>query len=261
MSLRERPTNEKVLLERHAGPDALAKAAAKHWLDRLAASPVARERWGVGLSGGRIAARLFDSAVSQARQQRIPWDKVEFFFADDRWVPLDHAESNFRLAQEHLFVPLRISGKSVHPLYLGNSPAFDAAQAQAELLHRVPIDAAGHPILDLVILGMGEDGHVASLFPNAPAEVVESRAVYLPVVAPKPPPCRVTLTYAALAAAREVLVVVYGAGKEPALSQSLSQSVHTPLGRLIGLRERTVVLAVSPHISQPVVAEGAHQRA
>jgi 6-phosphogluconolactonase len=89
---------------------------------------------------------------------------------------------------------------------------------------------------------MGEDGHVASLFPNAPEDIVQSRAVYLPVRAPKPPPERITLTYSVLAAAFHVLVVVSGPGKEPALRDSLSTRHSTPLGRLITLRQHTVLL-------------------
>jgi len=211
-------------------------------MDRLAAVPDTRQCWCVALSGGRIAFRIFQSAVTESRSRQLSWEKVEFFFSDDRWVPLDDAASNCRLAGEWLFGPLRISARAVHPIYLGHSPVFDAAQAQAELLRRTPINVAGDPVLDLVILGMGEDGHVASLFPDASPAVLGSRAVYVPVVAPKPPPDRVTLTYAALAAARDVLVVVSGPGKEAALRESLAGGSRTPLGRLIGLRHRITVL-------------------
>lgn len=243
MSLKDHASSSRVLFQQYSSADALAQAAANYWLDLLAVSSDNRECWCVALSGGRTAAALFACAAGHSKERCIPWNKVEFFFADERWLPLDDEESNFRIANERLFKPLRISSKSVHPLYFGHSPAFDAAQGQADMLRRVPVNPDGNPILDLVILGMGEDGHVASLFPNAPAEVVQSRAVYLPVVAPKPPPQRITLTYAALAAARDVMVVVSGPGKEAALVESLSASVRTPLGHLIALRSQTAVFA------------------
>lgn len=211
-------------------------------INLLTASPITRERWCVALSGGRIAPSLFDAVVTQSKAKAVSWDKTEFFFADERWVPWDNADSNYAVARRHLFDPLQVNPRSVHPVYSGRSPEFDAAQAQADLLRRTPINVTGTPILDLVILGMGEDGHVASLFPNAPEDIVQSRAVYLPVRAPKPPPERITLTYSVLTAALHVLVVVSGPGKEPALRHSLSPHHSTPLGRLIALRQHTVLL-------------------
>ncbi|MDH7503363.1 MAG: 6-phosphogluconolactonase [Verrucomicrobiota bacterium] len=233
---------DRIGLHTYPGPDALADAAASHMINHLTASPPTRERWCVALSGGRIAPLLFESVVAKSKSRAVSWEKTEFFFADERWVPWDDNESNYGVARRHLFDPLQINPKSVHPVYLGRSPEFDAAQAQADLLRRTPVNVNGDPILDLVILGMGEDGHIASLFPNASEDVVRSRAVYLPVKSPKPPPQRITLTYSVLAAALHVLVVVSGPGKEPALRDSLSTHHSTPLGRLIALRQHTVLL-------------------
>ena len=96
-------------------------------------------------------------------------------------------------------------------------------------------------MLDLIILGMGEDGHVASLFPGAPQEVVVTKAVYVPVLASKPPPRRITLNFAALAAARQVWVLVSGAGKENALRESLAANGKTPLARVLQMRDKTLI--------------------
>ena len=100
---------------------------------------------------------------------------------------------------------------------------------------------AGQPVLNLIFLGMGEDGHVASLFPGASDEVVRSKSVYVPVVAPKPPPRRITLNLATIAAARQVWVLASGAGKEQALRESLAADGKTPLSRLIRLRQETII--------------------
>jgi 6-phosphogluconolactonase len=99
------------------------------------------------------------------------------------------------------------------------------------------------PVLDLVLLGMGEDAHVASLFPGAPAEVVESAACYLPVTGPKPPPQRITLTFRTIRAAKTVWVLVGGAGKEAVLIQSLAPGADTPLARVLAGRSATIFLA------------------
>ena len=109
-----------------------------------------------------------------------------------------------------------------------------------------PVDATGRPILDLALLGMGEDGHVASLFPKDMAQMTATSDVYRAVVGPKPPPNRVTLCYGALEAAREAWVLVSGPGKAEALRESLSPAGRTPLAQVIQLRAITSVYTDIP---------------
>lgn len=229
-------------------PDAgaLVGAVAARWLADLARPRRLPLPYSVALSGGRIARPLYEAVVTESAGRRSLWAEVEFFFADERQVPLDHPESNYRLARESLFEPLGIPARRVHAFQTGAVPEFAAAQAQAELLHRAPQTRDGQPSLDLVLLGMGEDGHVASLFPGAPPEVVESRAVFLPVTGPKPPPQRITISYAVLAAARQVWVLISGAGKEEALARSLDPAGQTPLAHVLRGREATVLFADRP---------------
>ena len=224
------------------GATALADAAAQEWLGLLRSHPPHSRPFGLALSGGRTAAKLFPAVVEASRQLAVAWHEVEVFFADERWVPRDDSESNYRLARELLLDPLGVSPARVHPLYVGESPEYAAAQGQADMLRRVPVNFEGTPLLDLVVLGMGEDGHLASLFPVAPADVVASRAVYLPVRSPKPPPQRLTLTYAALIAARSVLVLVSGAAKAGVLRRSLAGQEDTTLARVLRGRRWTAVL-------------------
>ena len=102
--------------------------------------------------------------------------------------------------------------------------------------------APGQPAIDLVFLGLGENGHTASLFPEEPPEVRASPAVYRPITTPdKPPPHRITLGYATLAAARKVWVLVSGAGKEQALHDSLLPGGRTPLGQVLASRGFTKI--------------------
>jgi 6-phosphogluconolactonase len=98
-------------------------------------------------------------------------------------------------------------------------------------------------LFDLIFLGMGEDGHVASLFPGEPETVMNLAQVYRPVVAAKPPPNRITLGYGVIAAAQQVWVLASGKGKEAALRDSLTQGNATPLGRVIRMRTHTKVFS------------------
>jgi 6-phosphogluconolactonase len=154
--------------------------------------------------------------------------------------------SNFRSAHECLFEPLGIEPSRIHRIRGEIAPELAAAEAEAELRRFAPPNATGQPVLDLVLLGMGEDGHVASLFPGESESERRSPRVYRPVVAPKPPPRRITLGYGVLAAAREVWVLVSGAGKEAALAESLSAEGQTPLAHVLRSRKRTRVFSDSP---------------
>ncbi|MGP8020018.1 MAG: 6-phosphogluconolactonase [Limisphaerales bacterium] len=261
----------------------LASHVAGAWLDEIESARRTDKPHCVALSGGRITHKLFTSVVEQAKVRKIgdggtpslPGN-VHFFWADERCVPPDDPESNFKLADELLFAPLKIPGKQIHRIRGEDSP--DAAVKSAdEELRRVisgacfspspqrgegrgeeakfsnplapalsPLERGegveSQPVLDLVFLGMGEDGHVASLFPDAPAEVVNHPGPCLLIEnSPKPPPRRVSLSYAAIAAARQVWVLISGAGKEQALRESLDFSRKTPLAKVIELRQKTLI--------------------
>ncbi len=224
------------LLEHHATPEALARAVAARLREEVAARAAARPVFTLALSGGRLAARLFEEAVAAERAGRtsaLTAPTVHLFFADERCVPPEHPESNFALARAHLFAPLGVPAERIHRLRGEADPAAAAAQAEQELRALTATPPEALPRLDLVLLGMGEDGHVASLFPDAPAAVTESRAVYVPVEGPKPPPRRLTLTCAALAAARALWVVVSGPGKAATLAAAWQPDSPLPVARVL----------------------------
>ena len=223
--------------------DALARAAASRWLNELTGRAGDNGHFSVALSGGRIARKFFAAVAEAARQGPVSFERVHFFWGDERCVPPGDPESNFALAKAHLLDPLRILPDKIHRLRGEISPKWAAAEAEAEICRLVSLDSSGQPMLDLIFLGMGEDGHVASLFPGAPEEVVRSKSVYLPVVASKPPPQRITLNFATLAAAREVWVLVSGPGKEAALRQSLAADGTTPLARVLQSRAQTRIFS------------------
>ena len=227
-----------------AGPDELARAAASAWLDEIATANRAGKPYGVALSGGRITQKFFASVVEQNQSRKTSFANVHFFWADERCVPPTDAESNFKLADELLFQPLKISPVQIHRLR-GELPSAAAVKIAAEAIRCfAPTEVNNLPVLDLILLGMGEDGHVASLFPDAGPEVLNGTAPFLVVDnSPKPPPRRISLSYAAIAVARQVWVLVSGAGKAPALRESLKPADTTPLARVIAMRPATKIFS------------------
>lgn len=222
---------------------ALATAVADAWLAEVDAARQQGRKYLVALSGGRIAARLFTSCVERSRGKPQSLASSHFFWADERCVPPDDEESNYRLALERLIQPLGLCASSVHRIPGELGPDAAARQASAELLRVVGAKLPTIPVLDLVLLGMGEDGHVASLFPGNGA-ASDKTSLYLPVFeSPKPPPHRVSLGHAVITAAREVWVLASGVGKQAALQESLSPHGRTPLAMV--LRERKITCIFS----------------
>ena len=220
-----------------AGADELASQAAGAWLDEIEAANCAGKPHCLALSGGRIMQRFFTAAVELAGQRPVSFANVHFFWADERCVPPTDPDSNFKLAKELLLLPLKIAAENIHRLRGEDSPADAVSQAEAELFRIAPKNQNHRPVLDLVLLSMGEDGHIASQFPNANPTTLNSPAPFLPVEnSPKPPPCRISLSYTAIADARQVWAMVSGAGKETAFRESSQPSGQTPLARVIQSR-------------------------
>lgn len=220
----------------------LASEVAARWIDWL------EERQGAGpihvaLSGGRVTSLFFAEIARQLGSATSLVQPVHFFWADERCVPPDSPDSNFRVARSELFIPLKTRDTMIHRVRGELPPTEGAAQAEAELRRIVPAATDAQPPLDLVFLGMGEDGHVASLFPGQVESTEQARLTYRAVTGPKPPPNRVTLSYAAIAAAREVWVIASGAGKEAALRESLAEDRITPLARVLQGRLATRVFS------------------
>jgi 6-phosphogluconolactonase len=229
-----------------ANADELAARAASAWLDEIAAANHAARPHCVALSGGRIALKFFAEIVKQAKERKISFGLVHFFWADERCVPPDDADSNFRAAHELLFAPLRIHDAQIHRIHGEDSPEIAAQKATMDISHIAPKNSAGQPVLDLIFLGMGEDGHVASLFPGKMEGKMPADIFCAVNNSPKPPPDRVTLSYATITAAKNVWVLASGAGKQTALRESLSPDGKTPLAKVIQSRAQTKIFADFP---------------
>ena len=220
----------KVDLVRFKSPAALAQTAAREWLKSV---PLAKAHY-AAFSGGRIAENFFDAITAKARQQPSTLANVHFFWADERCVPPEHPDSNYRVMHVRLLQPLNIRDAQVHRIKGELGPVAAARDAAAQFGEVV------RPSLDFVFLGMGEDGHIASIFPGDALQ--ESLEPYQPIVdSPKPPPQRVTLAVHAMVAAKNVWVLASGAGKAEALGKSL-ETAATPLGQLIEQRTFTRIL-------------------
>lgn len=231
------------------GPDAIAAAAAGAWLDEIEAANRADKSHCVALVGGRIMQTFFLSVAEKAIARKISFAGVHFFWADERCVPPDDPESNFKAANDLLFEPLHIAPGQIHRLRGELEPEKAVAEANAEIL-RIVLNENGLPILDLILLSPGEDGHVASLFQNARFEAEKNAKCNGPFIfvpnSPKPPPRRISLNYNAIAAARQVWVLASGAGKEDALKRSVNaegnrSEAETSLGRVIKSRLMTKI--------------------
>lgn len=224
-------------------PDELARTAAKLWLDEIERSNRTSASHDVAFSGGRITEKFLPAAVEQSRSRKISLERVNFFWADERCVPPTDAESNFKTANELLFVPLKISEKQIHRLRGEDAPEVGAKRGEEDMRAVVGANSHGQPVLDLIFLGLGEDGHVASLFPREPESWVADKAVYRPIAnSPKPPPNRITVGYQAIAAARQVWMLASGSAKQNALRDSLSLDGKTSFARVLRLRSQTKIL-------------------
>ena len=219
-----------VELVQFESPDALAQGVAREWLAAI------KQRHCAAFSGGRIAEQFFDASASTAGELL---DGVHFFWADERCVPPDHPESNYRMMRTRLLEPLKIPYTQVHRIKGELAPVIAAREASNEFSRIVK------GALNFVFLGMGEDGHIASIFPGDSLEESPGE-YYRPVFgSPKPPPERVTLSMHALVAARNVWILVSGHGKQESLGKSLNEETTTPLGTLLKRRSWTRIFTDS----------------
>jgi 6-phosphogluconolactonase len=204
-----------------------AAAAARELLDAAAASVAARGHFAVALSGGSALDALAPLLVA-AKGSGADFSRWVFSFADDRVAPRSSPDSTLGAASAALFSKLGIDEAAAVVGLQEGLPADKAAAALYGALlalprAALPVNAAGLPVFDAVVLGVGPDGHVASLFPNAPTLGATAASPWaVPVLAsPKPPAARVTLTLPAINAAARVLLLATGPGKAAAVARAL----------------------------------------
>jgi 6-phosphogluconolactonase len=205
------------------------RTAAERVIRVAGAALAARGRFSWALAGGSTPEALYRLLASPGYAERVDWSRVHFFWSDERCVPPDHAESNFRMAREALLDAVAVPSNPVDRLHVhrlqGELPPSAAAQRyEAELAGCFGVEpGSGFPAFDLILLGMGADGHTASLFPGSPALAETRRWVVANEVATLGV-TRLTFTLPLLNAARAVLFLVAGADKASRLEQVVQRS-------------------------------------
>ncbi|PYS56997.1 MAG: 6-phosphogluconolactonase [Acidobacteria bacterium] len=198
--------------------EAVARGAAERFVELGQAAIDARGCFSVGLAGGSTPKRTYELLASEAYREQLNWSKVHIFFGDERCVPPDHSESNYRMANEALISRVSIPPPNVHRINgLGDAVA-NASLYEDEL--RTFFNPASWPRFDLVLLGMGDDGHTASLFPGTKA-LVEPRAWVVANWVEKFGAFRITLTAPAINHAANIAFLVTGATKAERLLEVL----------------------------------------
>ena len=208
-----------------ADPGAMAKAAAERVIARIAENP---GRVAVCLTGGSSPKKLFQLLATDAWRSRIPWQRVHWFIGDERFVPADDPLNNMGVARAS-FLDRCAPAANVHPIPTSTADPADpdrsATLYEQELKSFYGADALdpARPLFDLVLMGVGPDGHTASLFPGYPTlDEVRRWVVGVPKANVEPFVPRVTLTLRALASCREMLFEVAGAGKRAILTRVLA---------------------------------------
>jgi 6-phosphogluconolactonase len=216
-------------LEVAKDPEALARRVAR-WLTDLAIA--SSDRFAICLSGGSTPRRLYQLLAESPYREALPWDRLHWFWGDERFVPWDHPDSNYGMVRAALLARAPIPPQNIHGIPTGGTPE-EAARAYERALMTYygseSLDPA-RPLFDVMILGLGPDGHTASLFPGT-AALEERRRWAVEVVGAKPE-VRITLTYAPIESSRQAAFLVAGADKREVLTRGLAGDQALPAARV-----------------------------
>lgn len=219
--------------------DALSRAAAEESARAAAEAVAARGQCAIALAGGRTPARTYALWATEYRD-RLPWKQIHVFWGDERFVPAHDPKSNYRMVRETLLEKVPLPSGNVHAIGTAFVQSEEAARVYEKTLREFfPADG---PSFDVVFLGVGVEGHTASLFPDSPA-LAEHRRWVVDVRAPVEPPVRISLTLPILRRARETYFLVAGADKHEivgflrkdprAAAQKLPAAMVQPEGKVI----------------------------
>jgi 6-phosphogluconolactonase len=214
--------------------DRLARAVGAALVARLAAAQAVHGTASVVLTGGGIGTAVLEQVAALAAEparERVDWTAVDVWWGDERFVPAGDDERNETGARRALLDRVGVPAERIHAMPPSDGDFAEPEDAAAWYAGQLAAAApAGRevPRLDVLLLGMGPEGHVASIFPDSPA-VTDERPVVAVRDCPKPPPTRVSLGFAAINAAEEVWLIVSGEGKAPAVAEALSGAAPAQL--------------------------------
>ena len=217
------------------------------WIAGMASA--SRDRFAISLSGGSTPRRLYQLLAEAPFREAMPWDRVHWFWGDERFVPADHPDSNYRMVREALLAHAPIPAANIHPVETGGDPAASARAYEQTLKSYYGADTLdpARPLFDVELLGLGPDGHTASLFPGA--KVLEERRRWVAEIVGAKPEVRISLTYPVLESSRHTAFLVAGADKREPLARVLAGDRELPAGRLVPVGELVWFVDVEAHPS------------
>jgi 6-phosphogluconolactonase len=202
-------------------PEALASEAAKDFVRLARESALAEGEFSVALAGGSTPRRLYELLASESFSAGVAWSQIHFFWGDERHVPPNHADSNYRMAFESLLAKVPVTQQQIHRIEGENPDAWQAARAYEErMVQHFGLVEGAFPRFNLMLLGLGSDAHTASLFPGTDVLTEQRRIVAAPWVE-KLRAFRITLTPPAFSAAENVIFLVSGQDKTEAVKAVL----------------------------------------
>jgi 6-phosphogluconolactonase len=221
-------------IETAKDPEALAHRVAE-WITDLAAK--SHGRFAICLSGGSTPRRLYQLLAEAPYRDALPWYRVHWFWGDERFVPWDHPDSNYGMVRAAMLAQAPVPPQNIHGVEIAGTPAEGAGTYERVLKSYYGSDTldAARPLFDVVLLGLGPDGHTASLFPGT--SVLDERNRWVAEVVGAKPEARVTLTYPVLESSRHIAFLVAGADKREMLARALSGERALPAGRVRSVGE------------------------
>ncbi|NWH05192.1 6-phosphogluconolactonase [Desulfobacter latus] len=212
----------------YSNRDKLSSALAAYVARRAANAAARRGRFCVALSGGSLMDIIGPPLATMPLSAAIDWAAWHIFWADERWVPKDSPDSNYHHADRQLLTHVGIPVEQIHAVDDSFDPAQTAGRYEDVMRHVLEPEPGQWPRLDLILLGIGTDGHTASLFPDHPALRETQRWVVAVMDAPKPPPIRITMTLPVINNAHSVLFVAAGDQKAQILSRVFKPNGKKP---------------------------------
>ena len=198
------------------------------WIAQSAQEAIAaRGLFRLALAGGETPRAIHEALASR----KVDWSRVQFTFGDERCVPPEDADSNYRMAKESLFDRITIPAGNIFRIRGEIAPEDAAREYENQLATVAARFGETRYVHDLILLGMGPDGHTASLFPGSPA-LDEATRNLLPIIGPKPPPQRITMTFPLLNAARKICFLIKGPEKLALVEKIIAGESDFPAGRV-----------------------------
>ena len=216
-------------IETLADPAALARHVAA-WM--TAAASAAGGGFRICLSGGSTPKLLYETLAGDAFARKFPWPRVDWYWGDERFVPYDHPDSNYRMTREVMLAKAPVPSENIHPIPTDGAPE-DAARRYERILqdgYGAAILDPRRPLFDVTLLGLGSDGHTASLLPGEP--VLDERERWVVAVSHGRPEVRITMTYPAIESSRRVAFLVAGEEKAEIFSAIRTGNSQVPAARV-----------------------------